>query len=58
VEGEYFAYELKSSVCHEGISTSSGHYTAAIRSGASFICCNNDTVSFAYLNKYQKRHTH
>ena len=54
VAGESFDYELKSILCHEGIGTSSGHYTTAIRSGNSFICCNDDKVCLADIKKISK----
>ena len=55
---------LKSVVCHHGISTNSGHYTAVICKENGFICCDdlqehgvekNYILDTAYILIYDKR---
>ena len=56
-------YKLKSMVCHQGDSTHSGHYTAVVKTGTGFVCCDDlhlynvgkdYTLNTAYVIVYDK----
>lgn len=43
--GEVATYRLRSVISHHGISPDSGHYTAYVRKGDSYVCANDSVIS-------------